>query len=62
MDDYHCNIMSELQHVVCTACYKGILTVISEVGIEERDVRRSFNHSQQLTEGFTNVMCVASHL
>ena len=26
--------MSEIQHVVCTACDKGILTVISEVGIE----------------------------
>ena len=26
--------MSELQHVVCTACDKGILTIISEVGIE----------------------------
>ena len=41
--------MSQLQHVVCTACDKGILTVISEVGIEAEGCRRSFNHSQQLT-------------
>jgi len=26
--------MSQLQHVVCTACEKGILTVVAEVGIE----------------------------
>ena len=34
--------MSELQHVVCTACDKGILTVISEVGIEAEGSTEKF--------------------
>jgi hypothetical protein len=34
--------MSELQHVVCTACDKGILTVISEVGIEAEGCTEKF--------------------
>ena len=54
--------MSELQHVVCTACDKGILTVISEVGIEAEGCTEKFQSLSALTEGFTNVMCVASHL
>jgi hypothetical protein len=34
--------MSELQHVECTACDKGILTVISEVGIEAEGCTEKF--------------------
>ena len=34
--------MSELQHVVCTACDKGILTDISEVGIEAEGCTEKF--------------------
>ena len=34
--------MSEIQHVVCTACDKGILTIISEVGIEAEGSMEKF--------------------
>ena len=42
MDDWHYNIMSQLQHVVCKACEKGILTVVAEVGIEAEGCTEMF--------------------
>jgi hypothetical protein len=34
--------MSQLQHVVCTACEKGTLTVVAEVGIEAEGSTEKF--------------------
>jgi phage FluMu protein Com len=34
--------MSQLQHVVCTTCEKGILTVVAEVGIEAEGSTEKF--------------------
>ena len=35
MDDWRCKIMSLLKHVICPVCNKGILTVVTEVGVEQ---------------------------
>ena len=35
MDDWRCKIMSQLKHVICPVCNKGILTVVAEVGVEQ---------------------------
>jgi transposase-like protein len=34
--------MSQLKHVVCPACEKGILTVVAEVGIEAEGSTEKF--------------------
>ena len=34
--------MSQLHHIVCTACEKGILSVVAEVGIEAEGCTEKF--------------------
>jgi hypothetical protein len=34
--------MSQLHHIVCTACEKGILSVVAEVGIEAEGSTEKF--------------------
>jgi hypothetical protein len=34
MGDWRCKNMSQLKHVACPVCEKGILTVVAEVGVE----------------------------
>lgn len=55
--------MSQLKHVVCPACEKGILTIVAEVGIEAEGSTIKFQSlSAAQGGGFTDVIIVASHL
>jgi hypothetical protein len=54
--------MSQLKQVKCPVCEKGILTVVAEVGVEAHGTTAMFQLCQQLKEGFTDVIIVASHL
>ena len=42
MDDWRCKIMSQLKHVICPVCEKGILTVVAEVGVEAHGTTAMF--------------------
>ncbi|MEP6575547.1 MAG: hypothetical protein ABJB85_03885 [Nitrososphaerota archaeon] len=44
--------MSQLQHVVCRVCEKGILTVVAEVGIEAEGSTEKF---QSLSAAHGNI-------
>ena len=37
-----CKIMSQLKHVICPVCKKGILTVLAEVGVEAQGTTAMF--------------------
>ena len=55
--------MSQLKHVICPVCEKGILTVVAEVGVEAEGGRVKFQ-SLSAAQGRVchNVIIVASHL
>jgi stress response protein YsnF len=42
MGDWRCKIVSQLKHVKCPVCEKGILTVVAEVGVEAHGTAAMF--------------------
>ena len=52
MDDWRCKIMSQLKHVICQICKKGILTVLAEVGVEAQGT------TSMALRGFNTNACV----
>ena len=42
MGEWGCIIMSQLKHVICPVCEKGILTVVAEVGVEAHGTTAMF--------------------
>jgi hypothetical protein len=42
MGDWRCKNMSQLKHLICPVCEKGILTVVAEVGVEAHGTTAMF--------------------
>jgi hypothetical protein len=59
MDYCSCEIMSQLKHVICPVCEKGILTIVAEVGIEAEGTTVKF---QSLSAAQGRVYKMASEI
>jgi predicted RNA-binding Zn-ribbon protein involved in translation (DUF1610 family) len=42
MGDWRCKNMSQLKHLICPVCGKGILIVVAEVGVEAHGTTAMF--------------------